>query len=211
MRSRSFVVSQRRRALPASETRSARPLASISATARRTAGNALPRRVRPVAAEAFAGPASDFRIFSSVFAPSPGRARRRSCSAAARRSSRDSTPSSDQSFRAVLGPRPGTCITSTRPGGSFARSLASACMSSVSTTSTILPSIVRADAGQPGGLPVNRELRHRNRGVPDPSRRTPVGGQPERVGTVELQHVGEKLEALGELGIASAASRPRRR
>ncbi len=59
----------------------------------------------------------------------------------------------------------------------------------------------RADAGEPGGLPFNRELRHRNRGVPDPSRRTPVGGQSERVGAVELQHVGQKLEALGEFGI----------
>ena len=94
-----------------------------------------------MAAEA-AGLASAFRTFSSVFAPSPGSARSRSCSAAARRSSKVSTPSSDQSLRAVFGPRPGTCITSTRPAGSFDRSLASACRSPVSESSTILASIV---------------------------------------------------------------------
>ena len=54
----------------------------------------------------------------------------------------DSTPRSDQSFRAVFGPRPGTCMTSTSPDGSLSRSLARAFMSPVSTTSTILASIV---------------------------------------------------------------------
>ena len=92
-------------------------------------------------------------------------------------------------------------MTSTSPGGSLARSLASAAMSPVSTYSTILPSIVRADSGEPRRLAVDRELRDRNRGVADPRGGATVGREPEGVGAVELQHVGQKLEALGQLGV----------
>ena len=51
-------------------------------------------------------------------------------------------PSSPQSLRAVLGPGPGTCMTSTRPAGSLSRSLANAARSPVSAYSTILASVV---------------------------------------------------------------------
>ena len=79
-----------------------------------------------------------------------------------RRSSSDSTPSSDQSFRAVLGPRPGTCMTSTSPGGSLpAAWRARSCRPSRRPRRSCPRSWSRFPrAASPS---VDRELGHRNR------------------------------------------------
>ena len=92
-------------------------------------------------------------------------------------------------------------MTSTRPEGSLSRSLASAARSPVSVISTIFASIVAADAREARGLAVDGELRHGHGRFPDPGGRAAVGGEPEGVGTVELEHVGEELELLRQGGI----------
>jgi hypothetical protein len=51
-------------------------------------------------------------------------------------------PELDPELSRRLGPRPGTCMTSTRPVGSLPRSLTSAAKSPLSVYSTIFPSIV---------------------------------------------------------------------
>ena len=65
--------------------------------------------------DALRGLAREPSTLSCVFGPSPCTSASRPCSAAARRSASDCTPSSVQSLRAVFGPSPGTCMTSTSP------------------------------------------------------------------------------------------------
>ena len=157
------------------------------------------------------GSASDFSTFSSVFAPRPGRARSRSCSAAAGRSSRDSTPSSGQSFRAVLGPRPGTCITSTRPGGSFVPQLGER--------------LQVAGLGELDDLGLDRRRRSRRAGSPcrrsraAPPERPSPGSEPPRAGRRPAGTRRRRRARACRRGArsarparrSSAASRPRRR
>jgi hypothetical protein len=57
----------------------------------------------------------------------------------------------------------------------------------------------RADARELRRAPFLGELSHGHGRLPDPRRRPAVSGEPERVGAVQLQHVGEQLELLGEL------------
>src|SRR6185436_6192028 len=59
----------------------------------------------------------------------------------------------------------------------------------------------RADPGEPRRLLVECELRDRNRRLADARRRAAVSAQAERVGTVELEQIGQELELLGELGV----------
>ena len=54
---------------------------------------------------------------ASNFGPKPLTPRRRSCSAASRSASSESMPSSSKSLRARFGPRPGSRVMSTSPGG----------------------------------------------------------------------------------------------
>ena len=58
-----------------------------------------------------------------------------------------------------------------------------------------------ADPLQLLGSPVERELRDRAGGVAHARGRTPVRDHPERLGALELQQVGEKLELLRDLRI----------
>ena len=97
--------------------------------------------------------ASAFRIFSSVFAPSPARPRSRSPSAAAFSSASVVTPSSFQIRAAVFGPRPGSRMKSTTSGGTAAFFFPSASISPVSTIWTIFSSIVLPIPGSSFALP----------------------------------------------------------
>ena len=95
--------------------------------------------------------------------PRPESSRSFCASAAARSSSRFETPSSSHSRRAVFGPRPGTCMTSTSPAGTLSRSFASAFRSPVSTYSTIFAAMVEPIPGISVDRAVERELRNRRR------------------------------------------------
>ena len=146
---------------------------------------------------------------SSVFGPSPERSRSCCASAAARSSSTVVIPSSCQSRLAVFGPRPGTCMIWTSPSGILSRSFWSAFRSPVSQSSTIFASIVAADPGHLRGRAVERESRNRRGRLPDPRCGAPVGGEAKGVGAVQLEQVGEVLEALGKVRVAREAL-PRR-
>ena len=85
---------------------------------------------------------SAIRTFSSALTLNPGTSRRRSCSTAARRSSSDFTPISSNSLRAFFGPKPGSRVISTRPGGYFALSLSALGIVPVSSSVSIFSAIV---------------------------------------------------------------------
>ena len=102
-------------------------------------------------------------------------------------------------------------MTSTSPGGTRSRSFASAWSSPVSVSSTIFPSIVPPIPGELGRAALERELGDGRGRLADARRGAPVGGEPEAVGAVELQQVGEELEPVRELGVARGASWPPRR
>ena len=55
-----------------------------------------------------------------------------------------------------------------------------------------------ADSREALGLPVERELRDRPAGLPDPRRRPAVGEHPEGVLSLELAQVGQQLQLVGE-------------
>ena len=141
MMSRSRNVSLRRRTDPASETATAAGCSRSSATAASTAGNPSPSSLRPSSGFS-AWNASAFRIFSSLFGPSPVSVRSCSDSAASFRPASVDTPSSRQMRAAVFGPSPGSRMNATTSGGTSLRRFASASMSPVSTICTIFSSIV---------------------------------------------------------------------
>ena len=152
MMSRSRTVSLRRRALPASETRSEAGCSRSSSTASSSAGSARPRSVRG-GPEAFFLRPTDLRMFSSSFAPSPGSVRRRCSRAAVFSSASVVTPSSCQILRTVFGPSPGMWRNSTTSGGIVLRRLVSASISPLSTIWTILSWIVAPIPGSSLALP----------------------------------------------------------
>ena len=82
------------------------------------------------------------RTLSSAFGPNPGISRRRSASAALRRSSSEAIPSSSNSLRARLGPNPGSRVISTSPGGYFDFSFWAAGISPVSNSTWSFSAIV---------------------------------------------------------------------
>jgi hypothetical protein len=90
---------------------------------------------------------------SSNFSPNPRMLRSCSDSAAARSASSESIPSSSNSLRAFLGPRPGRRVRSTSPGGYFARSFSVAGMDPVSSSETIFSSSVLPMPGSSVTLP----------------------------------------------------------
>ncbi len=92
-------------------------------------------------------------------------------------------------------------MTSTRPAGTRSRSFASAWRSPVSVSSTIFAAIVPPIPGICVARPSSGELGHRRRGLPHPRRGAPVRGEPEGVGAVELEQVGQELEPVGELRV----------
>ena len=145
---------------------------------------------------------SALRIFSSLRAPIPERSRSRPSSAALLRPSSDVMPSCVQMRAAVFGPTPGSRRKSTTPAGTRPRRLVSACISPSSTTSTTLFSIVLPIPGQLLGLPVERELGDRQRGLADPPRRTAVRDDLERLLLEDLRDVREQVELVRELVVA---------
>ena len=80
--------------------------------------------------------------FSSALAPNPAASFSLPASAALRRSSIVSTPSSWCSARTRLGPSPGMRVISTRPAGIFAFSLSADGMSPSATSASIFSAIV---------------------------------------------------------------------
>ena len=152
MMSRSRTVSLRRRALPASETRSAAGCSRSTSTTASSAGSACPSKARggPLA---FFLRAVDLRMLSSVLAPRPGSVRSRSARAASFSSASVVTPSSCQILRTVFGPRPGMCRNSTTSGGIVLRRFESASISPVFTIWTILSWIVAPIPGSSLAVP----------------------------------------------------------
>ena len=63
------------------------------------------------------------------------------------------------------------------------------------------------DALQLLRLPVERELRDRPAGLADALRRAPVREHPERLGALQLEHVGEQLELLDHLCVPRESPR----
>ena len=152
MMSRSRTVSLRRRALPASETRSAAGCSRRTSTTASSAGSAWPSSVRGSAETFFLRPAA-LSTASSVLAPSPGKVRSRWARAASFSSASVVTPSSCQIFRTVFGPSPGMCRNSTTSGGIVLRRFESASISPVSTIWTILSWIVAPIPGSSFAVP----------------------------------------------------------
>ena len=92
-------------------------------------------------------------------------------------------------------------MTSTSPGGSLAAQLRERRHVARLDDLDDLALDRAADSREPGRLPVDRQLRDGDGGVADSRGGATVGGEPESVRAVELQHVGQKLEALGQLGV----------
>ena len=141
MMSRSRTVSLRRRALPASETRSAAGCSRSTSTTASSAGRAWPSSVRGGPVAFFLRP-TDLSTLSSSFAPRPGSVRSRCERAASLSSASVVTPSSCQILRTVFGPSPGMFRNSTTSGGIVLRRFVSASISPVSTIWMILSWIV---------------------------------------------------------------------
>ena len=146
IRSMSWQVSVLRRAEPATST------ASLAGSARRSDASCSAIGSTSESSSRSAGPRSASlpsaaSTFSSALGPSPLISRIRSCSAAARRSSRLETPSSSWRRRAVFAPTPGTRVTSTRAGGNFRFSFAAAGISPVSSSARIFCSSVSPTPG----------------------------------------------------------------
>jgi hypothetical protein len=139
--SRSFTVSARRRALPASSTRSAdgwsRRLATSSSPTARAFESSMRALGRPSAPAASAA-----STFSSAFVPKPFTSFSWPVSAALRRSSIELTPIWSWSSLARLGPRPGMRVTSTSPDGMRCLSLSAEGMLPVSSRASIFSAIV---------------------------------------------------------------------
>ncbi len=139
--SRSLTVSARRRALPASSTRSAagcsRRAATISSPTTRALESTIRSFGRPSAPAANAA-----MTFSSALSPKPGTSLSRPSSAALRRSSSELTPRLSWSSLTRLGPRPGMRVISTRPAGILAFSLSAEGIEPVSSSASIFSAMV---------------------------------------------------------------------
>ena len=139
--SRSLTASTIRRAEPASSTRSEAGCARSAATMPSPISSALVSSTRGRGASPTPA-ANAASTDSSNFAPKPRTPRRRCSSAAARSAGSESMPSSSNSRRARLGPRPGRRVMSTSPGGNRARSFSTAGIVPVSTSARIFSSSV---------------------------------------------------------------------
>jgi hypothetical protein len=80
-------------------------------------------------------------IFSSDFSPSPGRSRSNLASSASLRPSTSTMPSRSRSIFKVLGPSPGTRVSSTNPGGYFSSQVLELAYGSRSWNSRIFSAI----------------------------------------------------------------------
>ena len=199
--SRSRNVSRRRRALPASETSTAAGCARSASTTSRTTGSPMPSRPRRGSSAPWPfrerlqdlrlGPRAHPRERAQALAPPPPPSARRASSLRAR--ARSGPRSS--------GPSPGSRMNEATSPGTSARRFASASMSPVSTTSTILASIVLPMSGSSFALPVERQLGHRRRGVPDPGGGPAVGADAKRLLAEDLGEVGEQVEAIGQIAV----------
>ena len=139
--SRSLHVSPQRRALPASSTCSDESC-SRSTSIRESATSSAFDSSQRVFASPSSPAASAASTLSCAFGPKPLRSRIAPDSAAFLRSSSDATPSSSNSLRARLGPRPGMRVTSIRPGGYFALSFSADGILPVSSSTSIFSAIV---------------------------------------------------------------------
>ena len=136
-----------------------------------------------------------------VFAPSPASVRRRCSAAATRSSSTVVMPSSCQILRTVFGPRPGMRRNAISSGGTRSRRVLSASISPSWTIWTIFSSIVLPIPGELARLALERHLRDRARRLADPCARAAVREHAERLDSLDLEQVGEQLEALGHVGV----------
>ena len=139
--SRSFTVSARRRALPASSTRSADGWSRSAATISSPTVSAFESSMRALGRPS-APAASAARTFSSAFFPKPFTSLSCPLSAALRRSSIEFTPTWSWSSLARLGPSPGMRVTSTRPDGIRCFSLSADGIDPVSSSASIFSAIV---------------------------------------------------------------------
>jgi hypothetical protein len=141
MMSMSFTESARRRSEPATSTRSDAGWPRRAPTTWSATVSARESRIR--GAGPFSSCSASTRLrFSSTLAPNPRSPRILPPSAAARRASSESTPSSSYSRFARLAPKPGRCMTDTRPTGILARSFWAAGMSPVRSRSSSFSSSV---------------------------------------------------------------------
>ncbi len=139
--SRSLTASTWRRSEPATSTRCA-PGALRSASAICWAmGSARESRIRGAGVPS-APAASASSSCCSTFSPKPRSLRTSWRSHAARSASSESIPSSSNSRRARLGPKPGRWVMAISPGGNFSRSLTACGISPVSSSATSLDSSV---------------------------------------------------------------------
>ena len=113
----------------------------------------------------------------------------------------ESIPSSSNSRRARLGPRPGRCVICTSPGGYFARSLTSAGISPVSASARTFSWIVAPIPGSSVARPARASAAIDCRRVPNRLGGVPVGDDPVDDRAVELVEVAELVERLRDLGV----------
>ena len=201
MMSRSRTVSLRRRALPASQTRSAAGCSRSTSTTASSAGSAWPSSARggPVA---FFLRAVDLRMLSSVFAPRPGSVRRRWARAASFSSASVVTPSSCQILRTVFGPRPGMLQELDHLGRDRLAPLRERLdLAGVHD----LDDLVLDRGADPRQLlrrPVERQLGDRRARLAHARGRAAVGEHAESGLALDLQQVGQQLELLGHVRVA---------
>ena len=120
-------------------------------------------------------------------------------------------PSSSNSRRARLGPRPGRRVISSRPGGYFARSFSAAgIVAGVEQRDELLLERL-ADPGQRVTVPCARHRRDRHRRLARRLRRRAVGEHAVHDRAVELVEVGELVEGGGDLEVRGVRGHGARR
>ena len=200
MMSRSRNVSLRRRTEPASDTATAAGCSRSAATTACTAGRPSPSSLRPSSGFS-AWNASAFRIFSSLFAPRPGSAAQllglgRRLQPVERRDP-ELLPDPCRGLRPEAGqPHEQDDVGGDEPFR-FVERLDLALLDDLDDL--LLDRL--ADPLQLLRAPVERELRDRARRVAHPRRRAAVGDDPERLGALELQQVGEQVELVRDLRV----------
>ena len=203
MMSMSLTESVMRRAEPAISTLSEAGCARSASTIVSATVSAFESSVRTCVSGTSAD-ASPARIASSTFAPKPLSSRICSFSAAARRASSESTPSSSKSRLAFFGPMPGSRVISTSPAGNFARSLTAAGMSPSVASAWIFSWRVLPIPGISVARPSRRQRRDRARRVAHDAGRVAVGHDAMDDRAVELVEVAELVERGGDLEVREA-------
>ena len=139
--SMSPIISEKRRSEPHQEACVTPETSRTRSTTRSASGSAIQIGVRSSERSA-SSLASACASFSSDFAPKPSSSRTRCSASAARRSSRQVTPSSLRSFASALVPRPWMRSSATTLAGCFWRSASSLATRPVSSSSRILAAVL---------------------------------------------------------------------